>query len=174
MGIPFFTDLDLQQNELLNARIENLSSLPSPGNAGRMLFRTADDKAHLDNGTAFEALATEDYVDAAVAAVSDEGSNANGEFVKLFGGLMICAFQVAGAEITTASGDVFASDPYSWTFPATFVGSQTVVLAGIATSDRRWAVGRAVSATTGQARQYRYATSGTATDYQLLAVGRWL
>lgn len=173
MPIPFFTDLDLQQNELLNARIENLSSLPSPGNAGRMLFRTADDKAHLDNGTAFEALATEDYVDDAVDAAFERGSNANGEFVKFADGTMICNFQVAGAEITTASGDVFASDPYSWTFPATFAGSQTVVLAGIATSDRRWAVGRAANSTTGQARQYRYLASGSATDYQLLAVGRW-
>lgn len=70
MGIPFYSNIDLLQNQLLNARLENLSGLPSTGNAGRLLFSTANTKAYLDIGAAFKALATEDYVDSAVSSVA--------------------------------------------------------------------------------------------------------
>jgi hypothetical protein len=47
------TDIDLNFNQGLNWRFENLSALPAAGNAGRVLFNTTDGRFYGDDGTSF-------------------------------------------------------------------------------------------------------------------------
>ena len=44
-------------NKLKNVVIENVSSLPSAGNKGRIVFNLADNKLYYDNGTEWIAFA---------------------------------------------------------------------------------------------------------------------
>lgn len=43
-------NLDMSLNEILNFKTENLGSLPSPGNLGRVVYLTTDDHLYLDQG----------------------------------------------------------------------------------------------------------------------------
>lgn len=105
-------------------------------------------------------------------AIIERGSNANGEFVRFADGTQICAHIVAGLEITTAANSLWRSNSTNWTFPAVFA-APPVVAASLGILDTRWVTCRAVSTTTGQARQYRTETTTSLADYQFLAVGRW-
>ena len=44
-------DVDFNLYQLLNARVEQVSSLPAAGNKGRIVFNLADNKIYYDNGT---------------------------------------------------------------------------------------------------------------------------
>lgn len=52
MAKKFLTSLDLDNNELINGRLENLATDPAFGNAGRVYYNTATGKARLDTGGA--------------------------------------------------------------------------------------------------------------------------
>ena len=45
--------------QVKNLRAENVSSLPAPGSAGRMVFNTSDNKMYFDNGTSWKAIGTQ-------------------------------------------------------------------------------------------------------------------
>src|SRR5258708_210072 len=51
--MKFVTNLDLSQNQLLNARIQNLSSDPSSPVEGQIYANTTSHKLLFHNGTAF-------------------------------------------------------------------------------------------------------------------------
>lgn len=73
MAYRIDSDIDLRLNQLKSARAENVASLPTAGNAGRLAFLTGNLKVHYDTGSTFVALATETYVDSAItsATISD-------------------------------------------------------------------------------------------------------
>lgn len=56
---------------------------------------------------------------------TERGSNANGEYVRLEGGMQACFQRLTDVPITTAVGALFRSDALSWTFPAAFVAGAT-------------------------------------------------
>ena len=56
MAKDFFADIDLNGNQMIEARLENLSSNPTAGNAGRLIFNTTTTRAALDNGSSYLAL----------------------------------------------------------------------------------------------------------------------
>lgn len=51
-------NIDLNNNQVLNLRVENVTSLPAAGNAGRIVFNSTDGKFYDDNGSGWSPIGT--------------------------------------------------------------------------------------------------------------------
>ena len=76
MARKFLTSLDLNQNELIKAVVQNSSSDPGSGRAGQIYYNTADDVLKIYSGTAsaWVAVGSTEYISDAVADLLDAGS----------------------------------------------------------------------------------------------------
>ena len=50
MAIPFYSDIDLNGNEIKNSITENLMEAPTNPTTGQQYFNTADNKLYYYNG----------------------------------------------------------------------------------------------------------------------------
>lgn len=71
MARQFLTGINLNKNELLNARIQNLAIAPSTPVAGQIYYNTSDNTLRYYNGTSWLTLAQGGSVDQAIQAAID-------------------------------------------------------------------------------------------------------
>jgi hypothetical protein len=106
-------------------------------------------------------------------ALIERGSNANGDYVRFADGTQICRHSVSGALAPSlASGNIFRSGEYSWTYAAAFSSTEVVVHCSPRSSATIWSSGRVTTTTTG-AVELMSSVSGGSITIDLLAVGSW-
>lgn len=91
MARQFLTGLDLNQNELINAQIQNLATDPAGGVGGQLYYNTAANEIRVYNGTIWEAVGLN-----GVTAVASE--------VNILDGALLTTSELnilAGATVTT-------------------------------------------------------------------------
>ena len=75
--MKFLTNIDLSKNELLNARIQNLTTDPASAFAGQVYFNTSDKKLRVYNGTKWENAGV--IITDTLALAFDSGSEVNND-----------------------------------------------------------------------------------------------
>jgi len=106
-------------------------------------------------------------------AVIESGANANGNYTRFADGTQMCQAAV-GAALTpnVATGSIFSSPEYTWTFPAAFATATIAVTCSPRNAADVWGRARVTSATQGAAKLMSAAVT-TATTIDLFAIGRW-
>jgi hypothetical protein len=105
-------------------------------------------------------------------AIIQRGSNANGEFVRFADGTQICTRTTTASGVTVAAGNVFRSDPVTWTFPAEFAALPTVG-GGSLSSSGRWVALNALSTAATEILWIGSVSAAGSTGAYLQATGRW-
>jgi len=104
-------------------------------------------------------------------AIIERGSNASGDFTRFADGTQICTYKLTAANISTATGSLFASPIVNWVFPAAF--SVAPVVSGVGGGALRWVGGVTASATTASLRAMSPLSESGATVIDAMAIGRW-
>ena len=107
--------------------------------------------------------------------IDEDGSNSNGDYVRLIDGTQICWQSVTATNTNVASGSLFwTTADVTWTFPAAFVGVPRVFYG--ATRNDRIVGGSSTGSPSTTAVTYRPWSSVSLTgtfSIQLLAIGKY-
>lgn len=99
------------------------------------------------------------------------GSNANGSYLMLADGTMICTFKYTTGQVANiAAGNIFTCLSATWTFPATFLAIPIVF--GFPSDVTRWAA-TDPALSTANFRSLAAVSSGTSVAVHLIAIGRY-
>jgi hypothetical protein len=105
-------------------------------------------------------------------AVLERGAGANGEFLRLADGTLICwRAGLSAAGVSTAEGALFRSADVTWTYPASFAA--TPVVSGSADDAGVWMTTATPGAGSCALRLMAATSRGSATSFRAMAVGRW-
>jgi hypothetical protein len=106
-------------------------------------------------------------------AVIERGSNANGEFVRLADGTMICTrVGLSAANASTAVGAMFRSADLTWTYPQAFAAAPAVC--GQADDSDAWITTAAPGTGLVTLRVLSAVSKVAAVGVRVMATGRWL
>jgi hypothetical protein len=106
-------------------------------------------------------------------AVIERGSNANGEFLRLADGTLICTRSgLSAASVSTALGAVFRSADIAWTFPQAFAAAP--VVSGQADDSDAWMTAAAPGTAAVTLRLVSAVSKAAAVGLRVTATGRWL
>ena len=87
MAVKFLDNLDLNDNQLLNARLENLASDPGSANAGDVIFNTTSNVMKYYNGSGWISLTADtNFTEWNISDGSSDSSVSSGETVTVAGG----------------------------------------------------------------------------------------
>lgn len=107
--------------------------------------------------------------------IFEEGSNANGDYTKFAGGLMICRKSTVGTlAADTASGSVFRSaTPLTWTYPVPFAATPSASAHQVDIASNRWPTVGAITTSNLTITAWTSIMSATAVAYGATAIGNW-
>jgi hypothetical protein len=147
-----------------------LSVTPATGVPDLRAGATADGRTIYTRGNILGAVSQSGGVPG--GAVLERGAGANGEFLRLADGTLICwRAGLSAATVSTAEGALFRSADVTWTYPASFAAAP--VVSGSADDAGVWMT-TATPGTGSCALRLMAATSRTsATEFRAMAVGRW-
>ena len=86
MAVNFLDNLDLNDNQLLNARLQNLASDPGSANAGDIIYNTSSNVLKFYNGSAWVDPSSGSYTSWALSGDSGSGTIVNASQVTISGG----------------------------------------------------------------------------------------
>ena len=87
MAVKFLDNLDLNDNQLLNARLENLASDPGSANAGDVIFNTTSNVMKYYNGSGWISLTADtNFTEWNISDGSSDSSVTTGQTVTVAGG----------------------------------------------------------------------------------------
>tara|TARA_A100001201_G_scaffold17951_1_gene20486 strand:- start:3638 stop:5149 length:1512 start_codon:yes stop_codon:yes gene_type:complete len=157
MAVKFLDNLDLNDNQLLNARLENLSSDPGSANAGDIIYNTTSNVFKYYNGSSWVDPSTGSYTGWTVQA--DSGSTYNvssGTTVDFSGGTGISTS--ASSPSPTGTVTITNSKPFdSITLAASSGSNSTISNSGTITL----AAGTGITTTNNGSGQVTIAATGS-------------
>lgn len=131
MAKPILIDVDLNQNELQNAAIQNLASPPANPVAGQIYFNTVSSSLKIFNGTTWEDVGEISLVDLGVTATAEE--------LNILDGATITTTELNYVDGVTSNiqdqlDDKLELNSISATAPITYNSSTGVIAANVDTS----------------------------------------
>lgn len=107
-------------------------------------------------------------------AVFEQGSNANGQYLRLADGTMICtSVALTVPNVATALGAGYRSASVNWSYPAAFVAGSTPVVQAMVEDADCWVTQNAPSATLAVLRVAGFVSKATSLALRATAIGRW-
>jgi hypothetical protein len=147
-----------------------LSIMPATGVPDLRAGATVDGRLAYTRGNAVGAVSQS--AGQPTGAVIERGAGANGDFLRLADGTLICwRHNLSTAAVSTAEGALFRSGDVTWTYPAAFAAAPVVT--GSANDAGYWMT----TATPGTAscvlRVMGGASRTTTLGFRAMSVGRW-
>lgn len=109
-------------------------------------------------------------------AIIEQGSNANGNYIKYADGTQICwATRTAGASLNIAAGSIYRSDSNTWTYPASFTATPSISGCQVGSPGYSWfgEGGGVATASTCSWAMFAGTANASIPTASIIAIGRW-
>jgi hypothetical protein len=147
-----------------------LSVAPATGVPDLCTGATVDGKVAYHRGNILGAVSQ--TAGAPQGAVLERGTGANGDFLRMADGTLICwRGNLSAAAVNTAEGSLFRSADVTWTYPSVFIAAPVVT--GSANDSGAWMTTGVPGTTSCVLRLMAATTRATAVTFRAMAVGRW-